>query len=42
MAVSMQVAYPINDDTSFDLDYYVKNLLGHFSFFMSRFFISFK
>jgi len=28
MAVSMQVAYPINDNTSFDLDYYVKNHLA--------------
>ena len=28
MAVSMQVAYPINDGTSFDLDYYVKNHLA--------------
>ena len=28
MAVSMQVAYPINDDTNFDLDYYVKNHLA--------------
>ena len=28
MAVSMQVAYPINDNTTFDLDYYVKNHLA--------------
>ena len=28
MAVSMQVAYPVNDDTNFDLDYYVKKHLA--------------
>jgi hypothetical protein len=28
MAVSMQVAYPINDDTNFDLDYYIKDHLA--------------
>ena len=28
MAVSMQVAYPINDDTNFDLDYYVTSHLS--------------
>ena len=28
MAVSMQVAYPINDDTNFDIDYYVKTHLA--------------
>ena len=28
MAVSMQVVYPINDDTNFDIDYYVKNHLA--------------
>ena len=28
MSVSMQVAYPINNDTSFDLDYYIKNHLA--------------
>ena len=24
----MQVAYPMNDDTKFDIDYYVKNHLA--------------
>ena len=28
MAVSMQVVYPINNDTNFDIDYYVKNHLA--------------
>ena len=28
MAVSMQVAYPINDDTNFDIEYYIKNHLA--------------
>ena len=28
MAVSMQVAYPINDNTNFDLDYYIKDHLA--------------
>lgn len=28
MTVSMQVAYPINDNTTFDIEYYVKNHLA--------------
>ena len=28
MAVSMQVAYPMSDETNFDIEYYVKNHLA--------------